>query len=289
MGHNKVQKKLVLGAVSDTIVKNNLQLIQDNETAVFTQMNATRNFRSTLLPTPITLTGVGRKLMPQLDVVAQVSGTRPVLVGLATESDLLASQGIEAGGIYIDDNSVNLVSVGMFGEFQADGVFFSSTLKGVSVPISSGLQQIAGLVTSLGVGTGVGFTSTRLGTGIYSIAFTSAFAVAPAISLTSIGGGSLVFWDVAAIGAGGFGVTCTDTSNTAVDHDFCFTASASDGQAFGGVNRRIQDFFAPSEFSSLHYPQNPGSVTYSFSMYQQGTASQIAKASNIYLFANELF
>ena len=128
--------------VKDKEVANNLDLAAKNFIEIFTRMDGTRIARSPTLAAK-TITGPGLGIIPELNAALSVTGSKPVLVGLASEIQRTTTNTVAlstvfqinfAGTAGVD----NPTTLQVYSTFKANGIPFCSTLKALSMPFRSG-------------------------------------------------------------------------------------------------------------------------------------------------------
>lgn len=139
------QRKLNPINVKDPETKNNFELIDGNFKTIFSKMNTNRYFQGqTVGLAGVVSPSTTAVFPPEFTVTAQVSGTRPVAVGLipaGIEAFNLPGTGPTGGNIELQTIALGAIGVLTNFYFLADGVSFWGTSKGFAGPVLAALEQ----------------------------------------------------------------------------------------------------------------------------------------------------
>lgn len=124
--------------VKDQETKNNFELVSGNLATLFGLVNAQRSFISKTISLNSYSNYPDVVSPAELSVVATVSGTSPVIVGLVPagiEAFNISGGGFTAGGFHIFTTTVGAIGTASQFYLLADGVSFWGTVKGIYGPV----------------------------------------------------------------------------------------------------------------------------------------------------------
>jgi len=298
MPNRTPRKKMNPQLIKEQAVQDAITIAGKNFVELFGRLDKQRFARSNSLVSTATYSAPVNTLVSDLQVALPVTGSKPVLVGLASEK--VGSNVSTLGYVLVSADGGVYDEVGGNFNYLADGVSFSNLYKyttylGLTSVASVPKKILRGVITSAGAKQrGDGWTVSSGGTGIYNVSFDSAFDTTPIVTLgvenslaatvaadkfylavSSINTTSMTIRSLVDFGAG----------TVAVGASFCAVSQENiDAATPGGT---LQISYSPSELWAIHRPTNPGIVTYSLQLTKKN-AEDFTLSNGLYLFACEL-